>query len=209
MFRQNIRRIVRQHIQDHVSLYTFITGLFLMGVIFGAVIVNSLPYESRADLLGYVEQFFGELAKGEIAQPPALFGESLTQDLQYVGLIWLLGLSVIGLPLIFLLLFLKGTVLGFTIGFLVSEMGFRGFLVVMVSVFPQNLLIIPVYLFIAANALAFSIKIVRRLITRAHKSSVLPQFFNYGLIFIVAGLTLVMVSAYEAWVAPALIRSFF
>ncbi|RYL94833.1 stage II sporulation protein M [Sporolactobacillus sp. THM7-4] len=208
MIRQKAKGILFIHIKEHLSLYTFITGLFLMGIVFGAIIVNSLPYESKSDLLNYLKQFFIELARGQIADSPLLFRESLFNDLQYIGFIWLLGLTVIGLPIIFILLFLKGMVLGFTVGFLVSQMGTRGFLVAMVSVFPQNLLIIPVYLFLSVVSVAFSLKIIRQLLMKTRKQPILPQFLNYGLLLAVACVTLVVVSGYEAYISPVLIRLF-
>ncbi|RYM05079.1 stage II sporulation protein M [Sporolactobacillus sp. THM7-7] len=208
MFRYRVKHLIFHHVKEHLSLYTFVTGLCLMGVVFGAIIVNSLPYESKNDLLNYLKQFFSELAAGEIAGSPILFKESLFRDLQYLGLIWLLGLSVIGLPIIFLLLFLKGMVLGFTVGFLISQMGLRGFLTVLVSVFPQNLLVIPLYLFITVASVAFSLKMIRQLLMKTRHHPILPQFVNYGLSFAGAALLLVVVSAYEAYISPVLIRLF-
>ena len=46
-----------------------------------------------------------------------MFRESYFSQLKYIGFIWILGISIIGLPLIFILLFAKGVVVGFTVGF--------------------------------------------------------------------------------------------
>ena len=38
---------ISRHFQDNLSIYTFIMVLFLMGIIFGAIIVNSLSVSSK------------------------------------------------------------------------------------------------------------------------------------------------------------------
>lgn len=208
MVGQRIKKIVFRHVKEYLSLYTFVTGLFLMGIIFGAIVVNSLSYGSKSDLLHYLQQFFGELSRGQIADPGRLFKESLLNGLQYVGLIFLLGLSVIGLPIIFLLVFVKGMILGFTVGFLVSQLGLHGFLASMVSVFPQNLLIMPNYLFLAVISVAFSLKIVRRLIVKNNRDPIFHQLIGYGIMFAGSVVVLAAASGYEAYISPALIRLF-
>ncbi|WP_100488152.1 stage II sporulation protein M [Sporolactobacillus pectinivorans] len=208
MSRNRFTKILTDHLKDCRSLYTFVIALFLMGIIFGAVVVNSLPYETRNDLFHYLQQFFGELSHGQIADPYLLFRESFFNDLQYVVLIWILGLSVIGLPIIFILIFVKGMVLGFTVGFLVSQMGLNGFLTALVSVFPQNLLLIPCDLFISVIAVVCSLKIIRQLLIKTRREPLLPQITGYAILLFFAGCIVAAASSYEAYISPALIRLF-
>ncbi|MCL1631879.1 stage II sporulation protein M [Sporolactobacillus sp. CPB3-1] len=208
MIAERFKKLAQQHIREYLSLYTFVTGLLLMGIIFGAIVVNCLPYEAKSDLLHYVQQFFGELAKNQIASPRSLFKESFFNDLQFLILIWVLGLSVIGLPLIFLLIFVRGLFLGFTVGFLVSQMGINGLMAVLVSIFPQNLLMIPNNLFLTVLSVAFSLKMIRQLLMRTRKQPMLPQFISYALILASTSFIAAAASGYEAYVSPVLIRLF-
>ena len=52
---------VQNHIRENSSMYTFIAVLFLMGVICGSVIVNSLSFSQKEDLLYYLTRFFGQV----------------------------------------------------------------------------------------------------------------------------------------------------
>ena len=63
------------------------------------------------------------------------------------------------MPLIAILIFFKGFVLGFTVGFLISEYSFRGILIALAAVFPQNLLVIPVYIIAAVLSIYISLSI--------------------------------------------------
>lgn len=208
MYRIRLMRLLNDHFHECRSLYIFVIALFMVGIVFGGIVVNSLPYGTKIDLLHYLQQFFGELSHGQIAGPEVMFRENLTNDLQYIGLIWLLGLSVIGLPIIFVLIFIKGLVLGFTVGFLVSQMGINGFFASMVSIFPQNLLLIPADLFISVIAVVCSLKIFRQLLIRTRREPLLPQMIGYVLLLIPAGLLVFAASSYEAYLSPSLIRLF-
>ena len=54
------------HIREHSSIYLFVIVLFLMGVIFGAVVVNSLSFTQKEDLYYYLSQFFGQVSTGKM-----------------------------------------------------------------------------------------------------------------------------------------------
>ena len=48
-----------------------------MGVIFGAVLVNSLSFTQKEDLFYYLSQFFGQVSQGEIAPTNEMFSQSI------------------------------------------------------------------------------------------------------------------------------------
>lgn len=163
MKKKTAAKFAVKHVTDHSSLYLFITVLFLMGVIFGAILVNSLSFTQKEDLFYYLSQFFGQVSENNMASSQDMFVQSAAHNIKYIALIWILGISVIGLPVILILLFLKGVVVGFTVGFLVNQMGWSGFLLSFVSILPQNIFIVPVFIVIAAMAVSLSIKMTRRI----------------------------------------------
>src|SRR5690625_7607326 len=85
--------------------------------------------------------------------------------MRYLLLLCLLGLSVIGLPLVWILLFVKGFVVGFSVGFIVNQLGLKGLLLAALSIAPQNLLIIPIYIIAGSLAMIFSLTLLGKLFT--------------------------------------------
>jgi stage II sporulation protein M len=201
-----LKKRLTDHLQDNISIYTFIIVLFLMGIIFGAIIVNCLPSEAKTNLFNYLNRFFSEMKQGHLSVPKAMFSESFSHEFQYIGFIWLLGLSIIGLPLIFVLLFLKGIVVGFTVGFLVNQMGWHGFWMALVSVFPQNLLLVPLFIIVSTASVAFSIRMIRQLLMKTRKTPLLPQFGRYILLFGGVMVVLFFSSLLVAYVSPILMK---
>ncbi|WP_026694751.1 stage II sporulation protein M [Peribacillus kribbensis] len=202
-----IQNAAISHIKEHSSIYLFITILFLMGVIFGAIVVNSLSFNQKEDLFYYLSQFFGQVKQGQISADSGMFWQTVSHNIKYIGLIWLLGISIIGLPIILVLLFLKGMVVGFTVGFLVNQMGLGGFLLAIVSIFPQNIIIVPVFILITTLALSLSIKIFRRLFMKQLEKPLKPAIIRYFICLTAAAVFLLAAGALETFLSPHLMKS--
>jgi stage II sporulation protein M len=201
---QNVAAI---HFREHSSIYLFVIVLFFMGVIFGAIVVNSLSFTQKEDLFYYLSQFFGQVSTEEVASSNDLFKQSLLHNAKYIGLIWLLGISIIGLPVILIMLFIKGMVVGFTVGFLVNQMGWDGFLLSFVSILPQNLLIIPVFIIAATLAVAFSLKMIQKQFMKRMGDPMLPLFGRYVATFALALIFITAAAGVEAFISPPLMKS--
>ena len=197
----------QNHVRDYSSLYIFIIVLFLMGVICGSIIVNSLSFTQKEDLLYYLTRFFGEVETGTVTASSAMFAESVKHNIQYIGLIWILGISIIGIPLILILLFLKGMVVGFTVGFLVNAMSWKGFQIALVAVLPQNIILVPIMIFITTLSLALSMKLISRVFLKQVRQPIKPILLKYVLSFVVCILLIVGAGVIEAYFSPSLMKS--
>ncbi|WP_419881268.1 stage II sporulation protein M [Peribacillus sp. B-H-3] len=205
--RSVIQNAAIKHITEHSSLYVFVTVLFLMGVIFGAILVNSLSPAQKDDLFYYLSQFFGQVSQGKIAANQDMFFQSLTHNIKYIAVIWILGISVIGLPVILILLFLKGMVVGFTVGFLVNQMGWNGFLLSFVSILPQNIFIVPIFIIIASLAVSISMKMIRRIFLKQIRDPLKPILTRYIFSLAFSMFFLIAAGILEAYLSPPLMKN--
>ena len=203
---QPIKLAIISHVREHSSIYLFITVLFLMGVIFGAIVVNSLNFTQKQDLYYYLSRFFGQVSEGEFASGAEMFKQSYFHNIKYVGLMWLLGISIIGLPVILILLFMKGIVVGFTVGFLVNQMNWNGFLLSVVSVLPQNLLIIPAFIVVGTVAVSFSLKMIRQQFMKRTNEPIFQLLTRYTILMVGISVILLLSSAFEAFASPVLMK---
>lgn len=202
-----IKRAYTQHLRDNSSIYLFVTVLFLMGIIFGAIVVNSLTVDQKGDLYFYLNRFFGLVKTGEVATSTEMFQQSFFHNVKYLGLIWILGIAIIGLPVVLILLFIKGMVIGFTIGFLVNRMGLSGFALSFVSVMPQNIFLIPAFLILTTASVAFSLKLIRQQFFKGAKEQVAASFFRYSGILVGVFVLIACASLIEGYVSPTLMKT--
>lgn len=196
---------IQVHVENQKSLYIFVTVLFMMGVIFGAVIVNTLDPMQKEGLLNYLSYFFRGLGQDAIADSEVAFQHALGDHLKTVGLMWILGLSVIGIPLLLVFIFLKGLVIGFTVGFLVSQLSWKGLWFAVVAVVPQNLLVIPALMIVAVSGINFSILLVKNRLIH-HRGTIYPQFVSYCILVTCMSAVLFISSLIEAYLSPLLMK---
>ncbi|MDI7247310.1 MAG: stage II sporulation protein M [Bacillota bacterium] len=189
----------------HLPVLVLVMLIFLMGVIFGSLSVKVLPGSQKAELAEDLMVFFrGFGGPGQVGGAAAS-RQALYNNLKTIFLALVLGLSVIGAPGILVLLFLRGFVIGFTVGFLVDEMAARGVVLAAVSVLPQNIFIIPAILAGCEVSLAFAAALAQDRLS--HKRvPIYPQFLFTVIVSAGAALLLVLGSAVETYVAPVFIK---
>lgn len=194
-----------EHIMEHRSLYLFVSVLFFVGIVFGAVIVNTLDVGKKTELLQYLQHFFRGLAQEDIADPLIAFQHSIGDYVKMLALLWILGLSVIGIPVLLVYLFFKGLVIGFTIGFLINQLSWKGVGFALAAVLPINLIVIPVLLVLAVAGIRFSITLVRNRFIN-NRGPIYPQFVHYSLLATAMTVCLLFVAFTEAYISPMLMR---
>jgi stage II sporulation protein M len=200
-------RSLRLMMKEQTPLYIFVAVLFLVGVVFGALIVSALTLDQQQELGDYLGNFFVTVDQQGLPAAPDSYWNIAMLNLKWVGLIWILGLSVIGLPGILILDFLKGVLIGFTVGCLVSQYSWHGMLFALVSVAPHNLVLIPVLLVCSAAAIAFSLLMIRsRVLGQQRRTPVTRPFMMYTLLSLGMALLVLGISGFEAWVTPSMMR---
>ncbi|MNO32152.1 Stage II sporulation protein M [compost metagenome] len=199
-------RSLRLMMKEQTPLYIFVAVLFLVGVVFGALIVSALTLDQQQELGDYLGNFFVTVDQQGLPAAPDSYWDIAALNLKWIGLIWILGLSVIGLPGILILDFLKGVLIGFTVGCLVSEYSWHGMLFALVSVAPHNLVLIPVLLVGSAAAIAFSLMMIRSRVMGQRRSPVTRPFVMYTMLSFGLAVLVLGISGFEAWVTPTMMR---
>ncbi len=199
---------LEHYVKKHFSLYIFTIILFVMGVVFGSLIIHTLSLVQKEEMVSYLSQFFHGISdNGEkwlTAQTTVQ--QVVFENIKYILLIWFLGLSIIGVPIIFLLLFMKGFVIGFTVSFLVSQLEWKGFLFSVVSIVPQNLIIVPTFIVAAVAGAVFSVSLIKSRIKQQHNNE-FPSFTSYSILMAVLAGILVAASGFEAYISPYLMKT--
>jgi stage II sporulation protein M len=199
--KKNIRSKIQ--LSEYSSIYLFMFILFIVGVVFGAVIVNSMSFVQKQDLYFYLHQFFGHVQEGSLLKGQDLFQSSFFYHFKYVLLIFILGLSIIGIPIIWIFIFMKGIVIGFSVGFLVNQVGWKGLLLSTASIAPQNLFIIPAYLVAGSFAMIFSLHLIRRIFSsKVYKHPIRSHFVQYSTVFLIVIAVALIASLVEAFISP-------
>lgn len=196
---------IKQHIGTNRWQYMLVVLLFAVGLIIGNYKVPGLEGGVKNHLLDLLNKYLHSGQKESLNGSVLLFYAFLNQAKCIIG-IWFLGLTVIGMPIILAVIFLKGFSLGFTVGFLVQEKAGAGILITILSILPQNLLYIPLLIIWAVVGVNFSISIAAGRYNRA--GSLGRALVSYTMLMLIF-LVLVLIGAFiEAYFSPWLLQSF-
>ncbi len=176
--------MVIEHFRTNMSVYLFMATLLVTGIVFGAIIVNSMSFVQKQDLFFHIEQFFSRMITGEPIVHKDILIKSFFTHWQYLIVLFLLGLTIIGIPFIWLFIFLKGLAIGFSVGFMVNQLGFKGLFMATVSIAPQNMLIIPVYLLAGSLSMLFSLLLFRKITSKDSRLSLRLPLIQYVAAFV-------------------------
>lgn len=188
---------LKQHIRNNRWQYIVIGLVFLVGLVMGGQKVEGLEGGVRDYLRELIDTYLQEGQKASIYGPGILLAALATQAKTVVA-IWFLGLTVIGVPLILAVVFLRGYALGFTVGFLVQQKGGAGVIMSILSILPQNLVYIPLLIIWAVIAVNFSSYLIGR-----HPGAALGKtLINYSLLLAVFLVLFTAGAFIEAYLSP-------
>lgn len=204
----SMRQNAIAYFRANLVVYFFIILLFLIGVVFGALAVKTLGEEQKAELITYLKVFFQGLHKGQDTglDMGMLVKQAVLNNVKTVVMIWLLGLTVIGVPIILFLVFTRGFVIGFTVGFLVNEYVLRGIAFAIVSVIPHNVLVIPAIIIASVSGVSFSLLILRNR-WRPHRINLAYECMAYTSIAVLMLGVVIVGGLVEGYITPVFMKA--
>lgn len=188
----------------HFNLYLFVAVLFVVGGVFGALLVNVLTLEQQQDLADELGQYVHYMGAGVGTSEAEVFQERFFFHLKWLILIWLLGVTVVGIPGILALNFLKGALIGFALSVFVQQYGWKGVVFSFLTMAPQNVIAVPALIIASAAAISFGLFIIKNRLL-GQKGELLPQLGSLTsasllMLILFAGAALV-----EAYISPSVI----
>lgn len=202
-----VKTLVVDHFSQHITLYFVIILCFSVGIASGVFSVKALSESQKAQLTDYLVSTFQSLfSRGQINNSQVLW-ESISYNFKTTIIIWIMAVSIIAFPLIFFIVGIRGFVLGFTIGFLIDNLGYKGILFSLVSILPHNIIILPSYIILSVVSINYSVSIIKsRKLNKYVKSEKTKKFFAYTFLTIVIYIILISGSLIEAYISPALFK---
>lgn len=183
--------------------YLVVLVLFALGIAAGALSVQRIQAEQAQELSIYLDQFMMQAGVIEVDTVKAL-REVLYTDIVVILAVYLLGLTVIGIPVIMGIIFTRGFVLGYTVCFLASEKSMQGIILACAAVLPQNILLVPALLMAGVASLSFAVLLARRF--NNSKIIVWPSFVGYSGLIIMVLVFSAAAGLVEVYFTPYLVK---
>jgi len=201
-FRQNIGG----YLKANIVAYFFMILIFIIGVVVGALAVKTLPDEQKTELISYLHIFFTGLTQGtdNITVGTNMISSVMFNNAKTIVLMWILGFTIVGIPFVLFILFTRGFIIGFTVGFLVNEYVMRGLLFAFASVLPHNFFAIPAVVVMGVSATKFSLMLVRR--KTYGKISLWYEATGYSILCMAMLVVMLFAALLEVYISPVFMK---
>ena len=188
------------------QLYLFLLLVFLVGVLFGSIFITILDEQDKNTVITQIASFFDQIKNNKLDYLN-VFKNSVTANLLYIAAIWLLGISIIGIPIIIMMLFFKGFMIGFSIAAIIAKYKIIGVLGALTYIFPHIIISVLVIFMLSYYALKLSFGLLRAVIER--KSINFSEIINrYSFAMLLSVIVMIIASTIETFVSPYIIKLF-
>lgn len=200
-----LKQVLGEYLKYRWFVVLFVIIFFCMGMFFGATAARTIAQDQADHLAGYFNSFLDKVTTTPVSEQ-MYFRHSVMTNLYIMIGIYILGLTVIGIPLVLVAVFTRGFILGFTIGFLVREKAVKGLIFAFVSVLPHNILVIPAVIAGGVIALSYSAAILKSKLLQP-RSSTGARFGVYTAAMTVLCLVTAAAGFVETYVTPVFIKT--
>lgn len=184
------------------KFFVFLLGIVFIGVIFGSILPIFLNVDDKKLVSEYLIGFISDIKDG--FNSLIFLKNGLISDGLFLILIWVLGISIIGIPVVLFLFFYKCFIFGFSISSIIINYGFKGILFSLSYIFPHQVINILIFLFLSSYSLIFSIRLVL-FILRKFEFNIRVYFRKYLSILLVSCVGLFISILYESFINPYLL----
>lgn len=190
----------------NLSKYTliFLIGLLIIGIICGSIFNIIINKNDQIIVNNYLTAFFTQVLNNKLNYIKCL-KESLMFNCLYILLIWVLGISIIGLPIILFMFFGKAFTLGFTIAAIIKKYGLKGCLLSLGYVFPHYIINVLVFAVLTTYATGLSVRLIKSIIKRKNMDFKLIMR-KYTIVLITCLVGVLITSLYESLVMPNILK---
>ena len=177
--RFHLKTIIANHILNNSKEYILVTLIFVIGIFLGVMFINSTQDTQISEITSYFNTFIDKLKNTEKIDNMLLFRTTLKENIMLALTIWFFGTTVIGIPIVFGIVLYRGFCLGYTISACVITLGkTKGLIFVLLTIFLQNLILIPALIFLGVS----SIKLYKSIVKDRRKENIKISILKHSIV---------------------------
>jgi len=200
-------RRTKNSVLKQKKIYFFLVGLVIISILSGIFFWFMISDNDKLLVTNQLTSFFNSIKKGAKINYWGSLLNSIITNLIYIILIWLLGISIIGLPIVLFMITIKSFIVGFSISSIVAIYGFKGLLGALVYTFPHQIIFLLLLILLGFYSISFCIKLFKYLFLKQiiNFKSAMRRYLQILLISIGAG---IFISLFETFISTFLIKLF-
>jgi stage II sporulation protein M len=200
--KNSIKEAILRHLYDNIKLYLIVIIILIIGIIAGVVFINNINADGAEEIKNYITDFINQLKQGYRVDTGELLKKSLSDNLILIVIMWLLGSTVVGIPIVLGIVLFRGFCIGYSLSAIIASLGVqKGILFFLTTMFLQNLIFIPVILCMTISC----IKLYKSIMKDRRRENIKVEIIRHTLVSIMLGLLLIIAAFIESYVSTNLL----
>ena len=183
----------------------FVISILFLGLISGAVFGNIISVNDKTLVIDKIKLFIRNINSDSI-NGIEVFKNGISVNMLYLGIIWVMGMTFVGVVLNVVILFIKSFILGFSLASFIMVYSYKGLILSLIYLLFGQILNILVIVMVTIYGIMFSSKLNLIIFKNKQDNNILKFFRNYVFILIIAIIVSIISSISEAFLLPAIIK---
>ena len=200
--RTKFRDVILNDIYNNLRLYVIVAIIFVIGIVAGVIFINNINEIQKGEIGEYINKFVTSLKGNYEINKGELLKSSLLENLKLVLGMWFIGSTVIGIPIVLGIVIYRGFCIGYTISSVITILGTqKGIIFFLITIFIQNIIIIPVLIFLAVSGM----KLYKSIMKDKRRENIKIEIVRHTIMSIISFIFLILASLIEVYIATNLL----
>lgn len=201
--RSKIISILIDFIKNNIKEYFIISLIFLIGIFLGVMFTNNSTDQQKTEIVSYVNTYIEAFKQTTSEQNIELLQNNIKDNAVLSVIMWFVGSTVIGIPVIFGIILFRGFCLGYTISAITIVLGTgKGIAFTATAIIMQNLLFIPAIISLGVS----SLKTYKSILNDKRRENIKLEIIRHTVFSILMALLLMLSAVVETEISTNLLR---
>lgn len=202
--KNRIVSILIEFVKNNIKEYFIITLIFLMGIFLGVMFINNTTYEQKMEISSYVNTYMEAFEQTTSDNNLELLQNNLSDNIILAIIMWFVGSTVVGVPIIFGIIAFRGFCLGYTISAITIVLGIsKGIGFTIISIMIQNILFIPAIISLGVS----SLKTYKSILNDKRRENIKIELIRHTVFCGLIALILLLSAVVETEISTNLLRA--
>ena len=186
-----------------INLFVFF--VIVLGIISGTIFLLAINSSDKELVTNQIVNFINNVNENNINNFNA-FKNSLIENTIFILIIWILGMSVIGIIFNIFIMYLKGFLVGFTLSSFFLIYQYKGLLLGGIYLIPTMIINVIVILIVGVYSIILTTYLWKIIFMKDRGNNIKNFLKKYFIILVICLVLVIISSLCEGYLVPALIK---
>lgn len=197
------RNIIKTHIENNIREYAIACIIFIIGILFGVIFINNLSDIQNNEIKTYIETSINNIKQSGDINHLQFIKETVKENFTFVTILWLMGSTVIGLLLVYVIVAFKGFCLSYTISAIFHVINNGKTVTMLIStMLLKNIIAIPCTIALAVSGM----KVYKSIMQDRRKENIKLEILRHTFFSIFILIILILSSLIEIYLSQLILK---